>query len=235
MDQITKALKNLHLAQLAQKYENMGYIFEEYTTIKGLDIDAYATNGVEELIFMVVDKDTPNIFASDDIRRKYNTRVTKFPNAKVIISPITQQSKSISFNDMLAVKPYEGNLIDFVIPVNNYTSLQYQKFENGVYPAYEVKANEIKRYVDLDQLNDITKSWLSKQGHRISNFSIHKLIEKNEISGSLYKVLPQFANQHPVLKKDHYILHLDSDSDHFRTTFCFFIDLFTGETFIGDM
>lgn len=230
MDTVSKRLKDLHLAKLAQDYKNMGYEFEEYTTIKGIDVDAYATDGKEELIFLVPVKDEVR---TNKIVIKHRTLVNKFPNVKILLSPALEPNKKeISFNNMMVVKPYAGDLVNFVIPVNNFTSLQWEKLERM--HVDDVEANDIKRYVDLDHLNNITKEWVHKNGYN-SNFSIDKLIEEDEIGGSLYRVLPQFATKHPVLKKEHFILHLDCDSDYFGMTLCLYIDLFSGETFINDM
>jgi hypothetical protein len=209
----------------------MGYEFEEYATINGIEVDAYATNGEEELIFLVPLKDEVR---TNKIVIKHRTLVNKFPNARIILSPALEPNrKEISFNNMMAVKPYAGNLENFVIPVNNFTSLQWEKLERM--PVDDVEPNDIQKYVDLNHLNNIIKEWIGTQEYDIDNFSIHKLIEEDEIGGSLYKVLPEFATKHSVLEKEHFILHLDCDSDYYSMTLCLYIDLFSGETFINDM
>lgn len=82
-----------------------------------------------------------------------------------------------------------------------------------------VESNEIKDYVDLVQLNELINERISR------NVKLSKLIEKDEISGALYTTIDGNTR----------ILHLDCDSDYYKTTIACFINLNSGETLVSDM
>lgn len=83
----------------------------------------------------------------------------------------------------------------------------------------DVNADDIKNFVDIEQLNKLINEKISRK------VKLSKLIEEEEIGGTVYDGKDGETK----------ILHLDCDSDTYRTTIVVFVNLNTGETFVSDM
>jgi hypothetical protein len=112
-----------------------------------------------------------------------------------------------------------GNLDGYVVPKSNYMSMDYSRFDNG-FIGKKVDLENLRDYVNIDSLNTFTKEITGRK-----RFSIEKLIEKDEISCNIFTDRENGTE----------IMHIDCDSDTYRLTLVWFINLTTGEVVISDM
>jgi hypothetical protein len=118
---------------------------------------------------------------------------------------------------------YLGEVKPYVVIISNYHGLNYEYIDLDT--RSDIEVNELNKIIDLDSLNKV----INERGKdlfpkRKKGIKLSKLIENDEIGGSIY-----------VANDGTRILHLDSDSDYYRLTLCLFINLHTGETLVDNM
>jgi hypothetical protein len=118
---------------------------------------------------------------------------------------------------------YLGEVKPYVVKKSNYHTINYEYINLNT--RSDIELYQLVDIVDLDSLNKV----INERGkdlfpRRKNGIKLSKLIENDEIGGSIY-----------VANDETKILHLDSDSDYYRLTLCVFINLNTGETLVDNM